>query len=251
MRKKINALRRLYQRTRKNEELRESRKQKYFEENKKYQFEIRKEKFNSWKEYCNVTSSSNPRSEVYKLATGKVRSNSIMTTLRKSDGTETSSALETMNTMLDHLITVERGEEETYYHKNIRNVTEEPIQTCDDTEFTQGEMKQTIESFNGKKAPGVDRITSGIFLQAFNIFPRVVTAIYNQCLKRGCFPRRWKIAKIIPITKPGKENSMEPSKYHPIILLNIGGKILEKLLINRINHHIYRNDRNDRQSIWV
>jgi hypothetical protein len=87
MQKKTNALRRLYQRTRNNEELRVSRKQIYFEAKKKYPFEIRKEKFNSWKEYCNLTSSSKPWSQVYKLATGKVRSIAIMTTLRKPDGT--------------------------------------------------------------------------------------------------------------------------------------------------------------------
>jgi len=41
-----------------------------------------------------------------------------MTTLQKLDGTETSSMLETMNIMLDHLITDDREEEEeTYYHK--------------------------------------------------------------------------------------------------------------------------------------
>jgi hypothetical protein len=86
----------------------------------------------------------------------------------------------------------------------------------------------------------MDGITSGgIFLRKFNKFPRLVTAIYNQCLKRGCFPRRWKTEKIIPITNAGKENSMEPSKYRPISLLNIGGNVLEKLLINRINHHMY------------
>ena len=119
---------------------------------------------------------------------------------------------------------------------------EEPIQTCDDSEITQGEIKQTTESFNGKKAPGIDGITSAIFLRTFNKFPRLVTAIYNQCLKRGCFPRRWKTAKIIPITKPGKENSMDPSKYRPISLVNIGGKVLEKILINRINHHMYKNE---------
>jgi len=60
-------------------------------------------------------------------------------------------------------------------------------------------------------------------------------------LKRGYFPKEWKIAKIIPIVKPGKENSLDPSKYHPINLLNIGGKVLEKLLINRVMHYIYKN----------
>ena len=60
--------------------------------------------------------------------------------------------------------------------------------------------------------------------------------------RKGCFPRRWKTAKIIPIVKPGKENSMEPSKYRPVSLLNIGGKVLEKLLINRINHHMHKNE---------
>jgi len=88
----------------------------------------------------------------------------------------------------------------------------------------------------------MDGITSGIFERTFNKFPRIVTAIYNQCLIRGNFPRRWKTGKIIPITKPSKENSMDPSKYRPIGPLIIGGKVLEKLLINRINHHMYKND---------
>ena len=55
-----------------------------------------------------MTSSTNPWSQVYKLATGKARSNNIKTTLRKPDGTETTSILETLNIMLDHLITVDR-----------------------------------------------------------------------------------------------------------------------------------------------
>jgi len=105
--------------------------------------------------------------------------------------------------------------------------------TRDDAKFTQGEKEQMIESFKRKKAPGMDGNTSDIFLRTFNKFPRLVTAIYNQCLKRGSFQRRWKTANIIPIAKPGQENSMEPSKYRPINLLNVGGKVLEKHLINR------------------
>jgi hypothetical protein len=46
---------------------------------------------------------------------------------------------------------------------------------------------------------------------------------------------------IIPTVKPGKEGSTEVTKYRPISLLNVGGKVLEKLLIDRINHHIFSN----------
>jgi len=43
---------------------------------------------------------------------------------------------------------------------------------------------------------------------------------------------------IIPIIKPGQEGS-EVSKYHPISSLDTEGKGLEKIMINRINHHVY------------
>jgi hypothetical protein len=69
-----------------------------------------------------------------------------------------------------------------------------------------------------------------------------MTAIYNKYLKRGHFPKRWKIAKIILITKPGKKDSYDPSKYRPISLLNLEGKVLEKLLIKRIMHHINKTE---------
>ena len=43
------------------------------------------------------------------------------------------------------------------------------------------------------------------------------------------------------IAKPFQENTMQPSKYRPISLLKIGGKVLEKPQINTINHPMYKN----------
>jgi len=58
-------------------------------------------------------------------------------------------------------------------------------------------------------------------------------------LQMEFFPKSWKKARIIPIVKPGKERSDEVNTIRPISLLDSGGKVLEKLLINRINHHAY------------
>jgi len=69
-----------------------------------------------------------------------------------------------------------------------------------------------------------------------------IYTLYNECLRKGCFLKKWKKVKIKPITKPGKENLMDLSKFRPISLINVGGKVLEKMLINRIMHHVYSND---------
>jgi len=47
---------------------------------------------------------------------------------------------------------------------------------------------------------------------------------------------------VIPVIKPANEFSLNPSKYRTISLLNMGGKILDKLLINRIHYHLYNNE---------
>jgi len=48
-----------------------------------------------------------------------------------------------------------------------------------------------------------------------------------------------KKALVISINKQGKIETEEESKFRPICLLDTGGKVLEKLLINRINHPLY------------
>lgn len=95
---------------------------------------------------------------------------------------------------------------------------------------------------DNRKAPGEDGITADIYKSVYQILPKFTTAMYNGCLREGVFPQIWKMAKIIPITKPGKEDSYEVSKYRPISLLNVAGKVLEKATINRINHHAHIND---------
>jgi len=61
-------------------------------------------------------------------------------------------------------------------------------------------------------------------------------------LEQGVSPTNWKTARILPITKPGRDDSIDTSKYRPISLINIGGKVLEKLLIKRIMQHLHKTE---------
>jgi hypothetical protein len=238
MTKHTNAHRRRYQRTRTNEGLREQRKPRNLEEKARYEATIRRKKLRFWKAYCNLTTSSNPWNKVYKIAAGKARTNKHLTTLRKPDVSLTQDLTETLHLILEHFTPDDKEEEDNEYHKIARLRARELVDTTDDKCFTVEETRSLITSMDNKKAPGTDGITVEEYKSVFEIFPEYVTAMYNSCLNRGIFPKRWKTAKMIPIVKPGKEVSDEPSKFHPINLLNVGGKVLEKLLINRINHQI-------------
>jgi hypothetical protein len=237
-----NALRRRYQRTKNNEELREHRKSVYYEERKEYSTTIKREKLKSWKEYCNLTSHTNPWNAIYKIATNKTRRSHMLTTLKKTDRTTTSDLEETVKMMAEYLIPKDDDTDDTDYHKQIRAQAKEPIQTTEDREYTTEEVKNAIAELKHKKAPGEDSITAEIYQRVYKQFPISIYTLYNECLRRGRFPKKWKKVKIVPIIKLGKENSTEITKFRPISLTNVAGKVLEKLLINRIMHFVYRNE---------
>ena len=112
------------------------------------------------------------------------------------------------------------------------------MNTKEDREFTQDEVRQALEGFKDKKAPRPNGLTNAIVKMVFKAIPKTMTQVYNECLRTGHFPEKWKMAKLLMITKPGREGTLEPSMYRPISVLNTEGKILEKLLIQRIMHHL-------------
>ena len=52
----------------------------------------------------------------------------------------------------------------------------------------------------------------------------------------GMFPKKLKIAKVIPIFKVGDETA--PKNYRPISLLSIFNKMFEKLIYKRLNSYL-------------
>ena len=116
-----------------------------------------------------------------------------------------------------------------------------PLHTSDDDAFTKQEIPAVLQKFDPRKAPSKDALNSKVLLHNFRSFPTFFTEIYNECLRKGLFPKQWKSSIILPV-KLEKEGINEVCKYHPITLLNVGGKVLEKLIIDRINHYLHSNN---------
>lgn len=94
------------------------------------------------------------------------------------------------------------------------------------------EVLHWLRSFKNK-APGLSGITRNMLLNLPSKPHEALLNIYNASLSAGYFPDELKKAKLIFIPKPAKDHA-QSINYRPISLLEITGKLLEKILNNRL-----------------
>lgn len=83
------------------------------------------------------------------------------------------------------------------------------------------------------KAPGPDGIPKRNLKHLFQRVILILVALFNAILQTQHFLPVWKHTRVISILKPGKDLAL-PSSYRPTSLLNVIGKLSEKILLTRI-----------------
>ncbi|KMQ88867.1 reverse transcriptase [Lasius niger] len=83
-------------------------------------------------------------------------------------------------------------------------------------------------------APGPDGIKANILARVPCEMAPVIEGLYNVCLRAGIFPKEWKRAKLTLIPKGETSQDGEIPKARPICLLDETGKILERIIVNRL-----------------
>ena len=123
------------------------------------------------------------------------------------------------------------------YVPKYENRDLENYEIVDDGELEETsaeELKEIMKNTAMNKAPGYDRISNAVLRHLINCHAETMTSFFNLCLNLVYFPICLKIGKLVFFQKPGKR--MENAKcLRPITLLSVIGKLLEKLLIDRIN----------------
>lgn len=90
-------------------------------------------------------------------------------------------------------------------------------------------------------APGNDRISRNTLKRLPPSAINLLRGIFNICLGTGYYPTPWKESVIIMIPKPHKDRKSVNS-YRPISLLNVMGKLFEKILKNRLEIHLFEHN---------
>jgi len=84
------------------------------------------------------------------------------------------------------------------------------------------------------KAPGLDGITGGVLRKSWEVIGKGLTRILEKCMKESTFPDCWKTADVVVIRKGTDKDPSLPGSYRPVSLLPTISKVLERLVVERI-----------------
>lgn len=107
-----------------------------------------------------------------------------------------------------------------------------------DLDITEEELARAIKKMSARKAaPGPDGLHGRVLALAYRTIGGRIRALLSRCLREGRFPEVWRRANLVLLRKEGKPPGL-PSSFRPICLLDEMGKLLERVVAQRIHAHL-------------
>ena len=121
---------------------------------------------------------------------------------------------------------------------------------------TEKEVGEMIAKLKQSHAYGIDRIDATIIKMAASVLIPGITYTINLSLSSAKFPARWKLARVLPLSKGKESDPYNPASYRPVCLLPVMSKLAERAVQRQLldyleetkqlseHHHGYRNNHN-------
>ena len=125
---------------------------------------------------------------------------------------------------------------------NLPRLNQEEIENMN-RPTTSNEIETVIKSLPTNKSPGPDGFTGEFYHTFREELTSILLKLFQNIAEEGTLPNSFYEATITLIPKPDTKPDKGTTKnqnYRPVSLMNVGAKILNKVLANRIQQHIKR-----------
>ena len=102
-----------------------------------------------------------------------------------------------------------------------------------------GEVLKIVRNLQTTKSSGVENVRSKVIQDTLKAVPTLLPHIVNRTMEEVDFPKSWKVGTIIPLPKSGALSLV--GNWRPVCLLNVCGKVCEKILHKQLLDHMLRH----------
>ena len=110
--------------------------------------------------------------------------------------------------------------------------------------FSKSKFLLAINKCKDSLAPGPDKLSwchLKSIIQNDDCLANIIN-ITDSCIILGYWPNYFKISTTIIILKPNKSSYDQPKAFRPIVLLNMLGKLIEKVVAERLQFLVVNNE---------
>jgi len=115
----------------------------------------------------------------------------------------------------------------------------EDVDILGHVEIKREEVLEVLKNIKVDKSPEPDRVYPRILREAREEIAEALAKIFVSSLATGKAPEDWRVANIVPLFKKGRRDNLE--NYRLVSLTSVVGKLLEKILRDRMYSHLEDN----------
>ena len=117
------------------------------------------------------------------------------------------------------------------------------ISKCEDTEIVSAqEVAVAVKDLKLGKSCGLDSLAAEHFRYASEKLHILLSLCFTCMLRHSYVPKCFSNTVIVPVIKDKKGNVTDVDNYRPIAITSIASKILEKILLVRVQDYLYTSD---------
>ena len=171
----------------------------------------------------------------YKHVNQRVRHRDAIAALTDDDGLVVTSDVKKADMFNEYFASVGVADN----GKSLQNVQVVACKTLESVTFNEHNILFAMRKLKPNLSSGPDGLPPLLFKKLQYVLATPLALVFTQLFSVGVIPDIWKQAVIVPVFKKGA--TCDVANYRPISLTCVASKIMERVIVQQILHHLYSN----------